>query len=156
MFHSLQIACDYRSRHFDPPARWADLCPHRAEAKVIFVAYLFTFRGAIHSQPGLLSLCGVCLSSKPTCRCLNGCITESSLRQVRTGFASSQGQLLQMIEFSQDKAPSYQPQAAHCHIRFRICAKTLGLWRYSRGAVNNCSLCQSLASLLYYVYSVYI
>lgn len=41
--------------------------------------------------------------------------------QVRTGFASSQGQLLQMIEFSQDKAPSYQPPA-HCHVHFQICA----------------------------------
>ena len=85
--------------------------------------YLFTFQGAIHSQPGLLSLCGVCLSSKPTCQPSDVYMGASLrvIRQVRTGFASSQGQLLQMIEFSQDKAPCCQPPA-HCHVHFQICA----------------------------------
>lgn len=61
--------------------------------------------GASHSQPGLLGLCGAQLSQLYVI-CIPSVQTPVALvvaLQVHTGFASSQGQLLQMIEFSQDK-----------------------------------------------------
>lgn len=77
MFQSLQIACDYRSRQFDSPARWADLCPHRAEAKLIFLPF------KVPSTPNQGCLAYVVFASaqsqRVNRRCLYGCITESEM-----------------------------------------------------------------------------
>ena len=102
--------------------------------------YLFTFQGAIHSQPGLLSLCGVCLSSKPTCqpqmfiwvhhwewngRC------ELALHHRRVNY-------FRWSNFPRTRHPaiSHQPIAMST---FRSVQISVGLWRYSRGAWKKCS-----------------
>lgn len=159
MFQSLQIACDYRSRQFDSPARWADLCPHRAEAKVIFLPF------KVPSTPNQGCLAYVVFASaqsqRVNHRCLYGCITKS----VSTG-----ANWLCIIAGSTTSDDRIFPgQGTQLSATSPLPCPLSDLWRspqvsgdtrevLGRNVLSlfRAVLCQSWSSLLYYVYSVYI